>query len=198
MEVGEVFRLEAEGAADFDGQHIAEREHDGGGSCGRQLHCAGLAGHADVECEDAGLGERGRRTAAEADECRTDAFGGGEKLEDFFGFAAVREREQDVSAGEDADVAVQRFSGVQELRGDSDRNHRGDDLAGDQAALAHTGENDAVVALRGVDHDGAGLGEGVVQRAVESLGKGFERGGFDADEVGGGFGLGLCAHVGQA
>jgi hypothetical protein len=51
-----------------------------------------------------------------------------------------------------------------------------------------------VVALRGVDDDGAGLGEGIVQRAVEALGEGFERGGFDADEMGGGFGLGRSAH----
>lgn len=41
-----------------------------------------------------------------------------------------------------------------------------------------------------VEEQGDGLGEGRVEGRVEALGEGEERGGFDADEVGGGGGGG--------
>ena len=190
VEVGKIVRLEAERAADLDGEGIAEREHGGGGGGGCQLHIAGLAGDADVERNDAGLGEGGGVASAEADKRDADAFEGGDELEQLVGFAGVRESEDDVAAGEDADVAVEGFGGVQKVRGGAGRDHRGGDFARDEAAFADAAEDHAVVGLGGVDDERAGGVESGVHGAAggKAESEGLERGGFNLDQVGGGSG----------
>ena len=189
MKLGEVAGFEAECFADVDGERVAEGEHGGGGGGGSELVWAGFAGDADVERDVGWLGERGGEAAAEADERGAEARDDGEEAKELFGFAAVGEGEEDVAAGEDAEVAVEGFGGVEELGGGAGGDEGGGDFAGDEAAFADSGEDDAVVGLGGGDDAGVqarSKASAWGRRRDRARGEGFEGGGFDADELGGG------------
>jgi hypothetical protein len=115
----------------------------------------------------------------------TPSAGRGEQLEELFGFAGVAQGDEDVAGGEDAEVAVEGFRGMQEMRGRAGGAEGGGDLAGDEAGLADSGEDGAVAGAHGLGEELGDAVEPVAHGAVEALGEEFERGGFDADELGG-------------
>jgi hypothetical protein len=73
---------------------------------------------------------------------------------------------------------------MKEVRRGSGGEQGGGDLAGDEAAFADAGEDDAVAGLGGGGEEGGNALEGVALGAFEALGEVFESGGFDADELG--------------
>lgn len=73
---------------------------------------AGFALNGNIKYVSAGGGESRTGSSGEADQRDTEARDCGKKLEDFFGFAGVAERDEDVAVSEDAEVAVESFGGV--------------------------------------------------------------------------------------
>ena len=110
-----------------------------------------------------------------------------DQLDQFFGFAAGGNCQQHVVRREHAEVAVQRFGGVQEKRRRAGAGESGGDFAADQAGLAEAGDDDSSFAsVQKFD----GFFEAGVE-AVDQAGDGF---GFDAQDA-----LGGCeAHWGRA
>ena len=80
------------------------------------------------------------------------------------------------------------FGWVQELCGGSCGEQGCGDLAGDEAALADAGEDDAMAALRGGGEQGCNPLKDLGLRSFEALGELLERLCLDADEVGGAIG----------
>ncbi len=119
VEVGEVFGLPIFAPAEFEGEGVAEGEHDGGGGGGGEVERAGFGVDADVEEDVGGLSESAGGVAAEGDEGSGKALEGGEDAEEFFGLATVGEGEDGVAGGDEADVAVDGFGGVEEVGGGS-------------------------------------------------------------------------------
>ena len=81
MKVGEVFGSPATATADFEGERVAEGEHDCGGGGGGEIEGAGFGGDAGVEEYVAGPGKRGGGAGGERDECDGEALERGEKAE---------------------------------------------------------------------------------------------------------------------
>ncbi len=73
----------------------------------------------------------------------------GQQPQQLLALAGVGEGEQNVSAVEQAEVAVEGFGGMEELCRGSRREQGCSDLAGDEAALAYSGQYDAMAALGG-------------------------------------------------
>ena len=169
---------------DGEGEGVAEGEHDGGGGGGCEVVRAGFAGDADVERDAGGGGEGGGRAAADGDEAGLEALEEGQEGEELFGFAACGEGDDEVAGGEHAEVAVEGFGGMEEVGGGSGGAEGGGDLAGDDAAFADAGEEDAVMCFRGGDEEVDGLGEGFCGGAIEAIGEIVEGGGFEADDLG--------------
>jgi len=185
VEVGEVVGLEAGLAGELEGEGVAEGEHGGGGGGGREIEGAGLLGDADVEVDEGGGGERGGGGSGEADDGHAEAGEDGQQAEQFFGLAGVGEGEDEVAAGEHAEVAVEGFDGMEEAGGGSGGVHGGGDFAGDDAGFSDAGEGDAMAAGSGLREQREGGVERRFHLAFEAVGETLERGGFDADEVGG-------------
>ena len=79
-------------------------------------------------------------------------------------FAGIRQREHDVRGRDHADVAVDRFGGVQEERRAARAGERRCDLVADVAGLAHAGDDDAA---RAGEQQVAGAGKRVVEAMLE-------------------------------
>ncbi len=119
---------------------------------------------------------------------------GGDEVEELLGLAAVGEGEDDVVGRGHAEVAVDGFGGMKEVGRGAGGAEGGGDLAGDDAGLADAGEEDALRSGGGEEYV-HGRGEGREHGGVETEGEVEERGGFDADEVGGlDGGLGFAGH----
>ncbi len=183
VQVCEVFCAPSAAATGFKSKGIAEREHDGGRSGGGEVERAGFAGGAGVEEDVCGLRKRGGAAAAEGDEGCVEALENGEEAEELFGFAAVGEREDGVPGGKHAEIAVYGFGSVEEVSGCAGGAKGGGDLAGDDAAFADAGDDDAFGV--GLEEEFDGGGEGSREGAVEAVGELVERRGFDAHELGG-------------
>jgi hypothetical protein len=183
MQLGEVLRLEVEASADVDGEGVAEGEHGGCGRGGRELVVAGFAVDGDVQRDGAGCGERGAGAAGDGDERYAEAWKDGQEAKELFAFAGVGEREENVSAGEQAEIAVQRFGGVEEGCGRSGRDESCGDFAGDEAAFADACDDDAMAGAGAAGEQGSGVVEGFALRAFKALGELLERGGFDTDDL---------------
>jgi hypothetical protein len=94
---------------------------------------------------------------------------------------------------------VEGFRGMKELRRGSCRQQGCGDLAGDQAALANAGEDNAMSALGGRNEKGCDLLKDLRLRTFEALGELLERLCLHADEVCGtvhGGRLGRLGHCG--
>jgi hypothetical protein len=190
MEFGEVFGLPASAAAYFEGKGVAEGEHYCGGGGGSEVQWAGFGVYSGVEDDVAGLREGGGCAAAEGDELVGQPLEDGKEIEDLFGLAAGREGEDGVAAGEHSEIAVDGVGRVQVVSWCAGGAEGGRDLAGDDAALADAGDDDAVLAGDTAEDEVGGGVEGGEHWAFKAEGEGVEGGGFDADEVGGldGFG----------
>jgi hypothetical protein len=112
-----------------------------------EAEAAGLVGDGTVERHVAGARERGIEIAAEGDERVADALKCREQAQDLFCFARSGEREHEIALHEHANIAVHRLGRMQEERGRTGRGEGGGDLLGDDAALAHTGDDDAAARL---------------------------------------------------
>ena len=141
------------------------------------------SGTLHIEADIAGLRERGLHVAAEADERVADALDGGQQAEDLFGLAAGGERDDDVAAGEHAEIAVNGFGGMQEQRGAARGAERGGDLLRDDAALAHPGDDDAAASLAALEDAIDGAVEVRGHRAFEAVGKGQQGASLDANQL---------------
>jgi hypothetical protein len=97
VQVGEVFRLPATTAAYFEGECVAESEHDGCGGGGCEVEGAGFGGDTGVEEDAARLGEGGGAAAADGDQGGVEPLEGGEEAQELFGLSAVGEYEDDVA-----------------------------------------------------------------------------------------------------
>ena len=91
---------------------------------------------ASVECSLAG----------QRDERHLQALQRFEQADDFFGFAAVGDGQDGVAAREHAEIAVQRFGGMQEEGWRAGAGKRGGDFSADEAGFAHAGDDDAAFA----------------------------------------------------
>ena len=107
----------------------------------------------------------------------------GIRPQELFGFAAVGECENDAAGGEHAEVAVNGFGSVEEVGWCTCGAEGGGDLAGDDAALADAGDDDATVGGRGLEEMVDCLREWDEHGGVEAEGKFVEGGGLDADEL---------------
>src|ERR1700691_5229358 len=74
------------------------------------------------------------------------AFEGFEEADDFFGLAAVGDSYQRVAASQHAEIAVQRFGGMQEKGWRAGARECRRDFSGYQAGFAHTGDDHAAFA----------------------------------------------------
>ena len=108
------------------------------------------------------------------------ALHGFDQLDQFFGFAARGNRQQDIVGSEHSEIAVKRFGGVQKKRRRAGAGESGGDFSADQAGLAEAGDDDASLArIEKLD----GLLEALVE-TIDQAGDGF---GFDSqDALGGG------------
>ncbi len=156
---------------------------------GSEVERAGFGGDAGVEEDVACLGEGRGAAAADGDEGGLEALERGQKMEEFFGLAAVGESDDDVACGEHAEIAVDGFGWVEEVGGRAGGTQGGGDLAGDDAAFADAGEDDAGLLLCGLEQEVDGRGEWSEHGAVEAERELDQCGGFDADEVGGALGV---------
>ena len=183
VEVGEMLWGEVAAVAEGEGEGVAERKHDGGGGGGGEVEGTGLGVYRGVQDDGAGLREGGGGAGAEGHEGDLHALESGEEAEEFFGLAAVGEGDEDVMGGEHAEVAVDGFGGMEEVRRGAGGTEGGGDLAGDDAGFAHTGEeNGARVGGQDAVH---GALEGGQERGFQTVGEGGEGSGFESDEAGG-------------
>ncbi len=79
-----------------------------------------------------------------------------QQQDDFRRLAGIGKREHGVGARDHSEVAVRRLGGMQKERGRAGARQRGRDLAGDVPGFAHSGDDDATLA---VEADVAGLRE---------------------------------------
>ncbi len=182
MEFGEVLDAEALAQADGDGEGVAEGEHGGGRGGGSEIEAAGFTRDAAIEGYVAGLGEGRVQIAGEADQGVALALEHGEQAEDFFGFAAGGERDDDVAGHEHAQVAMDGFGGVQKQGRRAGGAERGGDLLGNDAAFAHSGDDNAAVALAAAKDKLDCAAEWLGHLAFKTEGECFERCRFGADQ----------------
>jgi hypothetical protein len=159
---------------------------------------AGLAVDRDIQHILSRLPKRRPSAAGEDHQLHPNPRQHRQQADQLFALAGVRESDQDIAFGEQAEIAVQGFGGVQKVRGRSGGPQRGGDLACDEAALADAGDDHALSGgcgrrqqRRGVVEGGAGGAVGVVQ----ALSKLLQRGCLDADELGGSRRFRLSWHV---
>ena len=110
------------------------------------------------------------------------ALEGGEQAQDLLGFAAGGEGDHHVARHEDAEVAVDGFGGVQKQGRRARGTEGGGDFLGDDAALAHAGDDHAAVRFAAADDQVDGAVEAGLHRAFETAGEGFEGGCFGAHQ----------------
>ncbi len=146
---------------------------------------AGFAIDADVDYVSAGLGKGGGEAAGEADQSYAEAWKDGQETQEFLAASGVGERDEDVAAAEQAEVAVEGFGGMKELRWRSGGEQGCADLAGDESALADSRENGAMAVACGLGEEGCYVLKDLSLRAFEAASELLESLGFDADELGG-------------
>ena len=183
VQIGKVFCLPAAEAAYFEGESVAQGEHDGGGGGGCEVEGAGFGGDAGVEEDVARLSQGGCAAARDGDQCGFEALEGWDQAQEFFCFAAVGKGDDDAFGGEHAEITVDGFGRVKEVGRRACGAQGGGDFAGDDAALADAGEDDATLRGCGLKEMVRRLGEWDEHGGVEAEGKFVQGGGLDADEV---------------
>ena len=171
MQVGEILLPEALFDQQRHGQRVANRQRGGRARRRREVHRTRLLGDAAVERHVGGLRQGGVLPAGNRDELRAEAANRREQLKQFVGFPAVGQRDDDVIALDDAQVAVNRFGRVQEERRRAGAAERRRDLVADDAGLAHPRHDDPAGALP-EQLDGA------IESLVETIDERQNRGGF--------------------
>ena len=179
---GEIFGAESFFERDGDGECIAERKHGCSGGGGREAEPTCFCGNAAIERDVAGASEGGLGVAAKADERVADALDVGEQAKNFFSLAAGRERDDDVAPGQHAKIAVDGFGGMQKERGAAGGAEGGGDFLGDDAAFAHSGNDDAAAAFSALQNAGDGAVEIGGHGAFEPVGEGEQSLGLNAHE----------------
>ena len=159
-------------------QRIAERHHHRRRGRRRQTHRAGLGGSRQQQHDIGRLGEGRSRAAGDRDQRNVEPARIGDDVGEFGRFAGIRQGEDGVLGADHAEIAVARLGGVDELRRRAGRGEGRGDLAGDMAALAHPGDDDAPA------HGGARVDRSS-ERAVERFGEAFEPGDLGADDAAG-------------
>ena len=109
MQRGEIVVAKVAALQQRDGEGIADGHRDRGACRRSEIQGAGFFFDADVQGHVACFGERGMDFAGQRNQRDFQALQGFEQAHDFFGLAAVGDREHRVAAREHAEVAVQRF-----------------------------------------------------------------------------------------
>src|SRR5271157_5402824 len=81
--------------------------------------------------------------AGQSDERHSQPLHGGQQLQDFAGLSTGRKGENDITANHHAEVAVQRFGGMEKQGGTACRSERRSDFAGDESTFAHARDDDS-------------------------------------------------------
>ncbi len=183
VDIREVPGGEATALTEGKGKSVAEGEHNGGRGRRGEFMRTGFFGDGEIDREVGGAGKGGGGGAAERDEFQIEALGDGKEGEDFRGFAARRERKESVAGREHAEIAMEGFCGMEEVRRGSGGAEGGSDLPGDEAALADTGEDERAGGLLEEVQRGLDGGDEV---GVEAGGEGGESSGFSGDDLRGG------------
>ncbi len=102
------------------------------------------------------LGERALGVRGDGDQGHGEAPRIGDEIAELDGLAGPGEGENDVVAGDHAEIAVARLAGVHEIGWRPRGGEGARDFLPDMAALAHAGDDDAAAAA--ADH-GDGVGE---------------------------------------
>jgi hypothetical protein len=93
---------------------------------------------------EGGFGRRG-----ETDDGDRKALEGGEKIEEFLGFAGIAERENDVAVVEDAEVAMKGIDTVEDDGGGAGAGEGGGDFLADVTGLADADDDDFALGAEG-------------------------------------------------
>ncbi len=167
VETGEIGVAELAEFGDGEDQGVTDGK---GGDDGAGGDTEGVAGGRDGGIEDhvGFLGEGGVAVAEEGDEGAAEGAEGGQEMEQFGGGAGAGEEENWVAGGEDADIAMDGFGGVEEDGGKASGGERSGELFGDAAGLADAGEDDLVA--------GGGEAGGGLFRVMVEAGSGAEDG----------------------
>ncbi len=162
MKTGKVFFLEAAPFGQRHRQRIAERQHCRRGRSRRESERASLFRHRAVEHDVSSLRQRGKLTAVAGkhgiachrDQLHFQPLDRRQQRKQFFGLATVRKCDHHVAARDHAEIAVNCFCRMQKQRRRSRRTESRCDLARDQSALAHSGDDDARAAAAIQQFDG--------------------------------------------
>ena len=93
------------------------------------------------------LGKRRGGRAGDDEESCSESANRFKQTQNLVGFTAVRQRDDDIGALNDAEVAMNRFGGMQEEGRRPRARERRRDLPADDAGFAHAGENHAAAAI---------------------------------------------------
>jgi hypothetical protein len=167
MMFGEFFPGETAGVEERHGERVAERKHGGGAGGGGEIKGAGFLGNFDVKDEVAVAREGGFGRGGEADDGDGKALESGEEIEEFFRFAGIAEREDDVAVVEDAEIAVEGIDAVEDDGGGAGAGEGGGDFLADVAGLADADDDDFAFRSERADDGVDGEFESVVELGAD-------------------------------
>ncbi len=169
MNVGEVVLAKTLRDKQRHRQRVPEGKRSGRAGGRHQIHRARFLGNVAVQRNICCLGECGAAIAGDGNHASPDPLDRFQKPQQLLGFAAVRQRNHHIVSLQDAEVAVNSFSWVQEERGRACAREGRCDLAADNARLAHPGDDRAPAA---VEENPYGLFEPVVEPIDERQDRG--------------------------
>ena len=117
MEAREVLLLKPAGFEQGHRERIAEHEHGRGARTGREIERAGFLGNFHVQHGGRSHREGRTRLAGDRQDRQTHADERREHREQFLGFPAVTQRQDDIALRHHAEVAVQGIQGIQDHGG---------------------------------------------------------------------------------
>ena len=176
MQRREIVFFESAPLEQRDGQRVAHGHGGGGGSGGREIQRAGFFFHGDVEDDVAGRASVERGLAVSVISGTPSRFTASSNSTNSSVSPLEEMASSTSSAGKHAQVAVQRFGGVQKKRRRAGAGKGGGDFAADQAGFAQSGDHDAAFAAI-EEFDGA-LEARI--KALDQAGDGF---GLDAQDT---------------
>ena len=147
MGAGEIFGFEAACVEQGDGQCIAHGHLCGGAGGRGQVVGAGLFFDAGVEHDGRVSAQTGLGAARHGNEGNAHALDERQDGVEFFAFAAVADRHDDVLGGDHAQIAMTGFCGMDEHGWRACGGECGCDFAADMPAFAHACNNNAASAL---------------------------------------------------
>ncbi len=174
VRTGEILGAEAVCIEQRDGQGVAQRQR--GGRAGRrgEVERAGFFGDTSVEV-GIGLTCQGRvRIAGDGDEAGPLALDERDDEEQLLRLAGIGQRQQQIVAGDHAQVAVAGLGRMHEVGRRAGARHGGGDLAGDMAGFADAADDQAAAAIKDERDGGREVGVETVDQAEQGLGFDFE------------------------